>query len=117
MVDLCRPSTLSTNNSIGSANSNNDINNGNSNFFPALFVCNNFKKKRKPYSFFFCLYLFQFPYSQFINPDRQECVTAALAAAVMTSSSSIERKRLEEEKLRVQAKDKKDQSNIYLFVL
>jgi hypothetical protein len=51
-----------------------------------------------------------------IDPDRQESVTAAIAAAVM-ASSSIERKRLEEEKLRVQAKDKKDQSNIYSFVL
>lgn len=40
MVDLCRPSTLSTNNSLGSNNSTNDPNNnGSSKFFPSLFVC------------------------------------------------------------------------------
>jgi hypothetical protein len=38
MVDLCRPSTLSANNSIISPNSNDNTNNGNSNFFPSLFV-------------------------------------------------------------------------------
>jgi hypothetical protein len=46
-----------------------------------------------------------------IDPDRQDSVTAAIAAAVM-ASSSVERTRLEKEKLRVHAKDKKDQSNI-----
>jgi len=51
-----------------------------------------------------------------IDPDRQESVTAAIAAAVMASSYK-ERTRLEEEKLRVHAKDKKDQSNIYLVFL
>jgi len=62
-------------------------------------------------------YLFQFPYAHLIDPDRHESVTAAIAAAVMASSASMERTRLEEEKLRVQAKDKKDQSNIYLVFL
>jgi hypothetical protein len=51
-----------------------------------------------------------------IDPDRQESVTAAIAAAVMASSYK-EQTRLEEEKLRVHAKDKKDQSNIYLVFL
>jgi hypothetical protein len=46
-----------------------------------------------------------------IDPDRQDSVTAAIAAAVM-ASSSVERTRLEKEKLRVHAKDKKEQSNI-----
>lgn len=49
-------------------------------------------------------------------------MTAAIAAAVMVSSSSGERRRLEEEKLRVHAKDKKDQSNdsliyVHYFVI
>ncbi|CAF1318895.1 unnamed protein product [Rotaria sordida] len=91
MVDLCRPSTLSANNSLNSANRTNDTNNGSSNFFPSLFL----------------------PYSQLIGPDRQESVTAAIAAATaaaVMASSAMERTRLEEEKLRVQAKDKKDQS-------
>ncbi len=50
-----------------------------------------------------------------IDPDRQESVTAAIAAAVM-ASSSMERTRLEEEKLRVHAKNKKDQSKIRFFL-
>jgi hypothetical protein len=110
MVDLCRPSTLSTNNSLSSANSNNNPNNGNLNFFPSLFVCINSITKQR---YFFIK--FQLPYSHLIDPDRQESVTAALAAAAVVASSTMERTRLEEEKLRVQAKDKKDQSNIYFY--
>jgi hypothetical protein len=52
----------------------------------------------------------QLPYSQLVNSDRQESVTAALAAAV-AASSAMERTRLDEEKLRVHTKEKKDQSN------
>ena len=63
--------------------------------------------------------LFQLPYSQMIDPDRQESVTAAIAAATaaaVMASSAMERTRLEEEKLRVHSKDKKDQSNICLLL-
>ncbi len=44
MVDYCRPSSLPGNNTFGSGNSNNNNNNnnntkdGNSNFFPTVFV-------------------------------------------------------------------------------
>ncbi|CAF1464813.1 unnamed protein product [Rotaria magnacalcarata] len=91
MVDLCRPSSLPANNSLSSSNSTNDTNSGSSTFFPSLFL----------------------PYSQLIDPDRQGSVTAAIAAATaaaVMASSTLERTRLEEEKLRVRAKDKKDQS-------
>ena len=54
--------------------------------------------------------LVQLPYSHLMATDRQDSVTAALAAAAVVASSAMERTRLEEEKLRVQAKDKKDQS-------
>ena len=57
-------------------------------------------------SFFFV----QLPYSHLMATDRQDSVTAALAAAAVVASSAMERTRLEEEKLRVQSKDKKDQS-------
>ncbi|CAF0815205.1 unnamed protein product [Adineta steineri] len=90
MVDLCRLSSLSTNNSLGSVSTTNDTNNGSSNFFPSLFL----------------------PYSHLIDSDRQESVTVALAAATaaVMASSAMERTRLEEEKIRVHTKDKKDQS-------
>ena len=45
-----------------------------------------------------------------MNSDRQESVTAALAAAAVVAQSAMEHTRLEEEKLRVQTKGKKDQS-------
>jgi hypothetical protein len=44
MVDFCRPSSLPGNNTLGSGNSDNNNNNnnntkdGNSNFFPSVFV-------------------------------------------------------------------------------
>ncbi|CAF0935393.1 unnamed protein product [Adineta ricciae] len=90
MVDLCRLSSLTTNGSLGSVNNSNDSNNGSQNFFPSLFL----------------------PYSRLIDPERQDPVTVALAAATaaVMASSAMERTRLEEEKLRVHTKDKKDQS-------
>jgi hypothetical protein len=81
MVDLCRPSSLLGNNKKDS----------NSKYFPTVFL----------------------PYSHLIDPDRQESVTAAVVAATAAAAaatSAMEQTRLEEEKLRVQAKDKKDQS-------
>jgi hypothetical protein len=59
-------------------------------------------------------YFFQLPYSHLIDPDRQESVTVAIAAATaaVMASSAMEVTRLEGEKLRVHAKDKKEQSNI-----
>ncbi len=57
------------------------------------------------------LHLFiQLPYSHLIDPSRPAAVVAAKAAAA-AATSAMEQTRLEEEKLRVQAKDKKDQSN------
>ncbi|UJR20839.1 hypothetical protein I4U23_023950 [Adineta vaga] len=99
MVDFCRPSSLPGNNTIGSGNSptsntntNPNLNkDGNSKYFPSVFL----------------------PYSHLIDPGRQESVTAAVVAATAAAaaaSSAMEQTRLEEEKLRVHAKDKKDQS-------
>ncbi|CAF1249857.1 unnamed protein product [Rotaria sordida] len=95
MVDFCRLSALPSDKSFGSGNSNNNHNNtkdGSSAFFPTVFL----------------------PYSHLIDPDRQESVTAAAVvtttAATAPSALTMEQTRLEEEKLRVQAKDKKNQS-------
>jgi hypothetical protein len=62
-------------------------------------------------------YFFQLPYSHLIDPDRQESVTVAIAAATaaVMASSAMEVTRLEGEKLRVHAKDKKEQSNILVY--
>jgi hypothetical protein len=52
MVDFCRPSSLPGNNTLGSGNSDNNNNNnnnskdGNSNFFPSVFVSIFFDEKR-----------------------------------------------------------------------
>lgn len=59
------------------------------------------------------------PYSHLIDSDRQESVTAALLSATTAANfttSVMEQSRLEEEKLRVHAKDKKNQSNIIFFL-
>ncbi len=55
-----------------------------------------------------------------IDPDRPESVTAAVVAATAAAAaatSAMEQTRLEEEKLRVQAKDKKDQSKTIRFFI
>ncbi|CAF4113896.1 unnamed protein product [Rotaria sp. Silwood2] len=92
MVDFCRVSALPGDNSFGSGNSNNNnTKDGSSTFFSTVFL----------------------PYSHLIDPDSQESVTAAVITATATTSlttSTMEQTRLEEEKLRVQAKDKKNQS-------
>ncbi|CAF1064310.1 unnamed protein product [Adineta ricciae] len=100
MVDFCRPSSLPGNNTLGSGNSPTSNTNpssnldkeANSKYFPSVFL----------------------PYSHLIDSDRQDSLTAAaVVAATATAaaaSTAMEQTRLEEEKLRVQAKDKKDQS-------
>ncbi|CAF1055029.1 unnamed protein product [Rotaria magnacalcarata] len=92
MVDFCRLSTLPNDNSFGSGNSNtNTTKDSGSTFFPTVFL----------------------PYSHLIDPDRHESVAAALFSATTAATltaSGMEQSRLEEEKLRVHAKDKKNQS-------
>jgi hypothetical protein len=102
MVDFCRPSSLPGNNTLGTGNNNNNNDNnnnnnnnskeGNSKFFPSVFL----------------------PYSHLIDPSRPVAVVAAKTAAA-AATTAMEQTRLEEEKLRVQAKDKKDQSKLIIW--
>lgn len=134
MVDLCRPSSLPNNQSLGPANENNENNGGNSTFFSNVFVSDvvnedvQFNSRlllfplpavystsdsapQRSFLFFifnsiFVVFL-QLPYPQLLEPERHEALTVAAA------NRAMEQSRLEEEKLRVQTKEKKDQSNIF----
>ena len=66
----------------------------------------------------------QLPYSHLIDSDRTESFSAVIAAATTAAaaaaaaSSAMEQARLEEEKLRVQTKEKKNQSEqLFFFTL